>query len=224
MTVYGSRAMSQATGPQEPRPSRLRPDKRRAILDAAALIFMRDGFGLAGIDDIVAESGVSKRTLYAHFPSKEALFGAIIEEWCDRILAPLQEADIGQRDPRETLIAVGRLLLDVILSPEGISLYRVVVAEAPRFPNLGRIFYDSGHEPGAELLSGYIRRKIEEGVFRAVDSRKAAEGFYQLVIGFIHDRMLLGMDVEADPEEIEAQLAFAADTFLGGICRARPDR
>ena len=224
MTVYGSRAMSQATGPQEPRPSRLRPDKRRAILDAAALIFMRDGFGLAGIDDIVAESGVSKRTLYAHFPSKEALFGAIIEEWCDRILAPLQEADIGQRDPRETLITVGRLLLDVILSPEGISLYRVVVAEAPRFPNLGRIFYDSGHEPGAQLLSGYIDRKIEEGVFRAVDSRKAAEGFYQLVAGYTHDRILLGIDTGADPDDVDAHLAFAADVFLAGIRRTPADR
>ena len=221
MTVYGFPAMPQATGPQEPRPSRLRPDKRRAILDAAALIFMRDGFGLAGIDDIVAESGVSKRTLYAHFPSKEVLFGAIIQDWCEEILTPLREASLGDRDPRETLIDLGRMFLEVVLSPDGISLYRVVVAEAPRFPDLGRVFYDFGHEPAAELLSSYIRRKAEDGVFRDIDSRKAAEGFFQLVAGYAHDRRLLGIDTEGRPEETEAYLALVTDIFLDGVRRPK---
>ena len=178
---------------------------------------MRDGFGLAGVDDIVAEAGVSKRTLYAHFPSKEALFGAIIEEWCDRFLTPLREAGIGHRDPRETLIDLGRTFLEVVLSPEGVKLYRVVIAEAPRFPDLGRVFYDSGYEPAARLLSDYICRKAEDGVFRDIDSRKAAEGFFQLVCGYAHDRMLLGIDVRDDSDDRTAHLALVTDIFLEGV-------
>lgn len=183
---------------------------------------MRDGFGLAGVDDIVTESGVSKRTLYAHFPSKEALFGAITQEWCDEILTPLREVDIGQRDPRDTLIALGRTFIDVLMSPQGVSLYRVVIAEAPRFPELGRIFYRSGHEPAAQLLSGYIRQKTEEGVFRDVDSRKAAEGFFGLVCSYLHERTLLGIDGQGDADDIAAYVAFAADVFLRGLCRDQP--
>lgn len=183
---------------------------------------MRDGFGLAGVDEIVSESGVSKRTLYAHFPSKEALFGAITQEWCDEILTPLREVDIGHRDPRETLIALGRMFLDVLLSPKGVSLYRVVIAEAPRFPELGRIFYEAGHEPAAQVLADYIRQKTEEGVFRDVDDRNAAEGFFGLVCSYMHERVLLGIKPQMDPAEVEPYLAFAADAFLRGLVRTVP--
>ena len=204
-------------------PSRLRPDKRRAILDAAARIFMRDGFGLAGVDDIVAESGVSKRTLYAHFESKEALFEAIVQELCDALMTPLRDADIGQRDPRDALIDLGRTFLDVILAPQGVNLYRMVIAEAPRFPELGRIFFEAGHEPAARLLSDYISAKAVEGAFRDIDSRKAAEGFFQLLCGFMHERALLCLDTAFDRDEIEAQLSAATDILLGGIERSEID-
>ncbi|MBB4266519.1 TetR/AcrR family transcriptional regulator C-terminal domain-containing protein [Roseospira visakhapatnamensis] len=211
--------MSDRASRQAPRPSQLRADKRRAILDAAARTFMRDGFGLAGVDRIVEESGVSKRTLYAHFPSKEALFGAIIHEYCDVILTPLRQADLGDRDPRETLIALGRTFWDVLLSPEGLSLYRVVVAEAGRFPDLGRVFYESGHEPAARLLTAYIQAQVDDGVFRDVDSRRAAEGFFGLVRGYVHERALFHLTTEVDPDALEASLRFAADVFLHGLRR-----
>ena len=199
------------------RPSRLRPDKRQAILEAAERVFMRDGFGLAGIDDIVAESGVSKRTLYAHFPSKEALFGAIVRDVCDELLTPLRQPRIDDATPRETLIALGRTFLDVILSPKALSLYRVVVAEAPRFPELGRLFFEAGHSSAAALLADYIERMIDRGAFRPVDSRHAAEAFYAVMCGFIHDRKLLQMDGGSDTAAIEAHLTLITDLFLDGL-------
>ncbi len=211
--------MSNRTTPKKTRPSQLRADKRRAILDAATKTFMRDGFGLAGIDRIVEESGVSKRTLYAHFPSKEALFGAIIREYCEVILTPLREPDLSDRDPRETLIALGRMFWEVLLSPDALSLYRVVIAEATRFPDLGRVFYESSHEPAARRLAAYIQEKSEEGLFRRVDSRTAAEGFFGLVRGYIHERALLDIDTQIDRDALDASLAFAADVFLRGVER-----
>lgn len=211
--------MSNRSAPQQPRPRHLRADKRRAILDAAANAFLRDGFGLAGIDRIVEESGVSKRTLYAHFPSKEALFGAIIREHCEVILTPLREVDIGDRSPRETLIALGRMFWEVLLSPEGLGLYRVVIAEAGRFPELGRVFYESGHAPAARLLAAYIRDRVDDGVFRDVDSRTAAEGFFGLVRGYVHERALLDIETRIDRDALDASLAFAADVFLRGVER-----
>ena len=199
------------------RSSRLRPDKRQAILDAAERVFMRDGFGLAGIDEIVAESGVSKRTLYAHFPSKEALFGAIVRDVCDQLLTPLRQPQTDDAAPREMLLALGRIFLDVILSPKTISLYRVVMAEAPRFPELAQVFFDSGYIPVSALLADYIDRMMARGAFRSVDSQHTAEAFYAIMCGFIHDRMLLQLDQGLDRAAIEAHLTLTTDLFLSGL-------
>lgn len=199
--------------------SRLRPEKRRAILDAAAQVFLRDGFGGASVDDIVAASGVSKRTLYAHFDGKQTLFGAIIREWCDQLLLPLRQADIASQSPRETLTALGRTFLEVVLSPDGVRLYRIVVAEAPRFPELGRVFYEAGHLPCAELLARYLKTKSEAGEFRDIDETRCAEGFFQLVMGYAHERRLLEIEPSIAPAEVEAYLEVLVGVFLDGIRR-----
>ena len=199
---------------------RLRPEKRRAILDAATTVFMRDGFGGASIDEIVAVSGVSKRTLYTHFDSKQALFSALIRERCDELLVPLRQKDIALLPPRATLTALGRTFLSVVLSPDGVELYRIVIAEAPRFPELGRAFFEAGHVPAAALLASYLKEKSADGTFRAIDSVRCAEGFFQLVCGYAHERLLLGLDGTVGTSAVDAYLDAAVSVFLDGV-RAR---
>ena len=199
---------------------RLRPEKRRAILDAATTVFMRDGFGGASVDEIVAVSGVSKRTLYTHFDSKQALFSALIRERCDELLVPLRQKDIAAQPPRATLMALGRTFLTVLLSPDGVELYRIVNAEAPRFPELGRAFFEAGHMPAAALLAAYLRDKSADGTFREIDASRCAEGFFQLVAGYLHERLLLSVDDAVSAETIDAYLDSAVSVFLDGV-RAR---
>lgn len=181
---------------------------------------MRDGYGGASVDDIVAAAGVSKRTLYAHFDGKHALFVAIVRESCEALLLPLRETDITERTPEATLMALARTFLDVILAPSGISLYRIVVAEAPRFPELGRAFYEAGHAPAAELLAAYLERHIVDGTFCRTDARICAEAFFQFVAGYAHDRLLLGVDATVTQRDVDAYLQVTVDVFLAGI-RAR---
>jgi AcrR family transcriptional regulator len=91
---------------------------RRRILDTAAQLFYRDGFRAVGIDTIIAESGVAKMTLYRHFPSKDHLVAAYLEEanglfwaWLDAAVA----AHAGS--PRRQLIAVFEAVGALALSP-----------------------------------------------------------------------------------------------------------
>lgn len=119
-------------------------DKELVILEAASKVFMEHGFSASTTDMIQREAGVSKATLYARFASKEALFFAVIERQCGRLERALLEIEPVSGDLRSTLSALGRAYLDIVLSVAGLALFRVVVAEAPRFPQLARHFFVRG--------------------------------------------------------------------------------
>jgi AcrR family transcriptional regulator len=76
---------------------------RQRILDAAAELFYRDGINATGVERLAAESSVSKRTLYQHFPSKTAVVEEYLRSIEDRVANPLQGA---HQTPRERLLAV----------------------------------------------------------------------------------------------------------------------
>lgn len=90
---------------QKPPPSR--SPKRQHLLDTAWRLFYRDGYRIVGIDTLLAEAGVAKMTLYAHFDSKEDLIAAVIKQRSEEVLAGLTEA-IGAagQSPDDRLLAV----------------------------------------------------------------------------------------------------------------------
>jgi AcrR family transcriptional regulator len=99
---------------QAPAPSR--PAARERILEAASRLFLRDGFRAVGVDTVIAEAGVAKMTLYAHFPSKDDLIAAYLERANERFWRWLDTAVAGVDDPRAELVAmfhaVGQLAND----------------------------------------------------------------------------------------------------------------
>jgi TetR/AcrR family transcriptional regulator, mexJK operon transcriptional repressor len=190
--------------------------KQDAILEAAAEIFLEQGFGSASMDEIARRAGVSKATVYSHFESKPALFGAIVQHRCQHTMSSML-AELSDRPIEETLTALGRQFLDVLMMPGSLPLYRVVLAEAPRFPELGRIFYEAGPDRVAAALAQYLAGLDERGVLVVSDPRWSAEQFLGAVLGHIHIRMLLGVVAEPpSPEERERYVAAAVSTFLDG--------
>jgi AcrR family transcriptional regulator len=130
-------------------------------------------------------AGVSKSTVYAHYPNKEALFAAVIQAECERVLAQVRERRFQGATLAEVLHAMATAYLDIVLSPDGLALYRTVVAEAPRFPELGRIFYLAG--PGAmngiaaeALATAEARGQLELG---GIGHAAAAALFVNMVRG-----------------------------------------
>ncbi len=195
-------------------PAIQRSPKAEQVLDAAATVFLEQGFGAASMDAVAQAAGVSKATVYAHFAGKDALFAAIVERACLRYAEILGSPDMGEADVAAVLRSVGSNFLGLLLRPQTLAIFRVVVAETPRFPSLGRVFFESGPRRVLERVEGFIRAAAERGQLRVTDPHRAAEHFLGLLKGELHMKMVLGLTEEVSPREFDATVDAAVSTFL----------
>ena len=193
--------------------------KAENILAAAKRAFLAAGFEAVSMDAIAREAGVSKATVYAHFGSKEDLFGAVIEGECERYFASFSAGELDPRDIRASLTVLGRRFLELVLSPDGIALHRIITGEVTRFPALGEIFWRAGPERQRVQIEGFLRSAAACGALAFEDARSAAEQFLSLARGEIQLRQLLHLAPEAGPNEIEVAVGAAVDTFARAFHR-----
>ncbi len=119
--------------------------RRAAILSAATDVFLEQGYKGARLDEVIRRSGGSLATLYAEFGGKEGVFAAIIAGICDEIIASLPDLDgPSVHPPEEVLLTFARTYVGLLLAPISLALYRVVIAESARFPQLGRAVFEAG--------------------------------------------------------------------------------
>jgi len=194
--------------------ARTRADAKRAvILKGAKAIFLRDGFAGTSMDAVAAEAGVSKMTVYRHFGSKEDLFAGVITDLCDRII----DTDLDEmlkRSPQEALRAYARKMIEIVFAPETIGLHRIVVAEGHRFPKLGRLFYATGPQQCIDALAQYLARNRKDPRFKLREPRRAAEEFLELLRGYAHLRVLLGLEKAPSGRDVQARIAAAVQHVL----------
>jgi AcrR family transcriptional regulator len=198
--------------------------KAEIILAAAKQAFLAGGFGAVSMDMIAREGGVSKATVYAHFGSKEELFGAVIGRECEQRFAGLSADELDPGDVRASLTVLGRRFLELLLSPDAIALHRIILGEVSRFPVLGQVFWQAGPERNQRQIETFIRSAAAAGALAVVrDTRLAAEQFVSLIRGEIQLRQLLRLEAEPNRRQIDTAVAGAVDTFLrayagGEIC------
>jgi TetR/AcrR family transcriptional regulator, mexJK operon transcriptional repressor len=188
--------------------------KGQQILAAAGRLFMAQGYGATSMDGVAREAGVSKATLYAHFAGKQELFAAIIGAACRRHAETLSTPDLEHHDLRDALRQIGREFLDLLLSPNAVAIYRIVIAEAPRFPELGRIFYASGPNIMLERLGGFIEAAAARRLLTIAEPRRAAEHFVCMLKGDIHLRYLLGLADAPGEHALAAHIDHAVEALL----------
>ena len=210
--------MSQGTTQARERresPSRYRRGaaKRSAILAAATGVFLDAGYGGATMDAVARAAGASKATVYSHFGSKEALFEAIIRELCTALTEPLRVALERSADPRETLRAFAREYVGLVLRPTSLALHRLVVAEAPRQPELGALAFAAGGEAVVGRLRDYLAALTRDGRLAACEPARVAEQFVGSITGYLQIRGLLGV---AQPPGcgVDAWIDDAVDALL----------
>jgi TetR/AcrR family transcriptional regulator, mexJK operon transcriptional repressor len=192
--------------------------RRHAILDAATRLFLENGFAGTSMDEIAAQAGASKQTLYKHFSDKEGLFSAIVmatvNDASDEVAAALQQlADSG--DLEADLRGLARRQLELVMQPRILQLRRLVIAEAGRFPALGRSFYERG--PGRTIagLAATFAKLAAAGKLRLKDPELAAAQFNWLVMSIqLNQAMLLGDDVRPSDAELEGYARDGVRTFL----------
>ena len=188
--------------------------KAESILAASKRAFLAAGFGAVSMDTIAREAGVSKATVYAHFGSKEELFGAVIERECERYFDRFSAGELDPRDVRASLTILGRRFLELILSPDAIALHRIIVGEVTRFPLLGEVFWRAGPERERVQIESFLRSAAAAGGLSLPDARLAAEQFVSLVRADVQLRQLLRLEAEPAGRDIEIVVEGAVDTFL----------
>jgi len=187
--------------------------KRAAIIAAATDLFTHAGYGAVSMDAIAARAGVSKRTVYSHFPGKDVLFAAVMTRHCGTVSGDAWSLD-PEAEPRQLLTDRGRRFLRLITSPEAVALFRTVTAEAERFPELGRAFFESGPKCWTASFEGYLRAQDEKGRLRIPNPGIAAKFLFALLKDPLHLRRMLGVQKQVSEAEINAHVDSVVDAFL----------
>jgi TetR/AcrR family transcriptional repressor of mexJK operon len=165
------------------------PDTRQRLLEAACAAFREEGYQVS-IERIAARAQVARQTLYNHFATKEALFAEVMRHAVQSILVALE----GDGDVRTTLLEFATAYRAKVLSPEGIAVFRTMVAEAPRFPGLARQFFEQGPAATREGLARYLARAMQAGWLRRDDPAFAAELLTAMLSDYDRLRGLFGLE------------------------------
>ncbi|MGI3902026.1 MAG: TetR/AcrR family transcriptional regulator [Janthinobacterium lividum] len=213
MTV-SPESMSDATS--SPGAVRLREDgaKRRQILDGARRVFLSLGFDGASMNEVARAAAVSKGTLYVYFASKEELFAALLrDEKLDQAEQICRFDDDGP-DLQANLNAFGTRFLRLLLRPDSLAHLRTVMAVAPKFPEIGRAYYEAGPETGRRRLARYLDRHVAAGRLAIPDTLLAAQQFGELCKSGMLLEVLLSVGSPPSPADIERHVGAAVDLFL----------
>jgi TetR/AcrR family transcriptional regulator, mexJK operon transcriptional repressor len=192
--------------------------KRRAIIEAATEVFLRKGYLGTSMDEIAARAAVSKQTVYKHFADKERLFTEIVAGTVDEASDPVYAEVASLKDSGDVaadLRDLGRRQLTAVLEPRLLALRRLVIAEAGRFPELGRAFYERG--PGRTLaaLATAFEQLAARGALKLDDPQLAAAHFNWLIMSMpVNEAMLLGADKRRTRAELDRLVDAGVRVFL----------
>jgi len=181
----------------------------------AERVFFTHGFTDTTMQTIAAEAGASKETLYRHFGSKEGLFSEIMEKRANRFLDGLDENPRQPGTLASMLRDLGIRLVETMTGRESMCLARVVFAEAPRNPDLGRIFYEQGPERLLKRLAYLLARAHERDEIHCPDPTLAASIFLGAMVTQYH---IMGLAVPerlvVDPTHVRAHADEVVAMFL----------
>ena len=185
------------------------------ILDAATAAFLAEGYAATTIEAIARTSGIGKRTLYARWSGKPALFRAVVERLMARWLSTAE--DWVEDANLETALneAAGRILA-VALTPEAVALHRLLIAESARFPELPLMMRQAGANAGTVRIAALLDRSIARQDLPARDTTLAAEQFMHLVLAG-PQRRALGLGRPLDDQQTQMWGQAAVALFLSGV-------
>ncbi len=190
--------------------------RRHAFLNAANAAFLEKGYAKTTLDDIIAKSGGSRQTLYALFGGKQGLFEAIVSRLNTELFRPLRAEGHLDRGPEEVLVEIGVHFLQMVLAPEALGVFRLVIAEGPTMPELSERFWALGPARTISAFETYFAEQTHRGVLNLADPNLAARQFQGILLGNLHMQCLLGVREIPSPEEIEAFVKSAVKRFLDG--------
>ena len=196
--------------------------KAYIVLRAARKIFLTHGFSAATTDMIQREAAVSKSTVYAHYANKEALFVAVIEAECKAFAETMYAIKFHPGKLQESLTALARAYLNIVLSEAGLSLHRIVVAESARFPALARNFYVAGPNVITLMIAEHFASAAASGELDLghLGLDEAARMFINLVRSEPQLLYLTHPHSPPPPKQVDRWIKVVVETFMRAYGRS----
>jgi len=191
-----------------------REERRSAILEVATRYFLEHGYAATTMSEIAAALGGSKGTLWNYYASKELLFADVLERAITEFRNQLSLALNPEEPMRDALLQFCVRYCERIVKPESVALYRLVMSEVGRFPEVGRIFYERGPRQVHRLLSNFLGQAMDKGELRAADPLEAAQFLIALCMGRGHLRLLTGVTQGLSRADARVEAEGALDMFL----------
>ncbi|EWM67830.1 TetR-family transcriptional regulator [Micromonospora sp. M42] len=186
-------------------------EKRALIVQAATELFLELGYDRASLARVAASAGVSKATLFKQFPTKAALFDAIvIDSWARNEVADVPPAG----DLTAGLTVLGRHYATLLSRPEMTDLFRIVIAELPRFPELARAHFAQGKLPYFESVRIYLSAEHDAGAADVADPEMAATHFLGMISNYLLWPRLVLPDWTVTPDRTTAVVDEAVRTMV----------
>lgn len=176
-----------------------------------------------GWDEVAAQAAVSKQTVYKHFGDKQRMFSEIVVFMVNEVSDPVHDEVLGLEesgDVEAELRRLARRQLAMVMQPWLLRLRRLVIGEAARFPELGRIFYERGPERTIQALATAFERLARQGALHFDDPRLAAAHFNWLVMSIpLNQAMLSGNDEPMSHTELDHYADAGVRAFIGAYGR-----
>ncbi len=188
---------------------------RTRILDAAQAEFMEHGFASASTNRILARFGGSKPTMFRHFPTKRAMFEAVVTRIASRWSDQMDWQAIDTDEPEGWLTSFGYRALKWILSEENLFLGRMAVTEDTEPAATARLYRSQASEPMETLLAQSFGRWNLQGRLASPDPERDAIAFLDLALSGMVSRTLYGFPVLDDDKLLE-HVRYCVALFLKG--------
>lgn len=189
-------------------------ERRNTIIDVAFRSFCEKGYAATSMAQIAARLGGSKTTLYNYFPSKDDLFVAVVRNQCARLAERLYQAPTEKHETRDVLTGFCQRYMREIFSHEQTAFLRMVIAQAARFPEISKSFYQECIEGGLTLASAYLERMMADSRIRETDPREAATFLLDLCTGIMNMRRLLNVASGPEEDDIVTHSKHVVDIFM----------
>lgn len=193
--------------------AKIAAQKRGAILDAALALFTEDGYERTTTDKVAKLAEVSSATVYKHFPTKDQLFGAVMQRvWAEGASLELPSPPPG--DPRAGLMQLAQEYADFLLRPNAVPFFRMLIAEVERAPELGRELYERGKKPWLDRVTTYLAAERDAGRLVVADTTMAARQLAGMINDLVFWPKFLVKDLMVTQDEAKHVVAEAVETLL----------
>jgi AcrR family transcriptional regulator len=187
--------------------------RRKVMVEAAYSLFNEKGYASVSVDDIIRVSRGSKSSIYKYFGSKEGILKAVVESLADDMLRQINIDFSSAKTPREALNRIGMVLVDLALSDNAINQHRHAVSHAKAFPDVAKLWYESGPKRTFDGLADFLEKESAAGRLRIADPGRAALLFAGMII--FHDNMrLLVCLPRSKRSELKEMVSEAVEVFL----------